>query len=96
MKLWDFASDIAEGLIDLIAKIGRPLVSSPSVKPPTNRPIKRPADVIRKDGTNHLPMWDEKRCANSVVAMGFRTSNAVDAICIFVKQRQKLLCGIHF
>ena len=61
MKLCDFASEIAEGLIEYKAKIGRPLVSSPPVKPPTNRPTKRPADVIRKDGTNHLPIWDEKR-----------------------------------
>ena len=56
MKLCDFASEIAEGLIEYKAKIGRPLVSSPPVIPPTNRPTKRPADVIRKDGTNHLPI----------------------------------------
>ena len=61
LKLCDFASDITEGLIECKAKIRRPLVSSPPVKPPTNRPTKRPAVVIRKDGTNHLPIWDEKR-----------------------------------
>ena len=61
LKLCDFASDIAEGLIECKAKFRRPLVSSPPVKPPTNRPTKRPAYVIRKEGTNHLPIWDEKR-----------------------------------
>jgi len=23
--------------------------------------MKRPVDVVRKDGTNHHPIWDEKR-----------------------------------
>jgi hypothetical protein len=23
--------------------------------------MKRPVDIVRKDGTNHHPIWDEKR-----------------------------------
>ena len=61
MKLCDFASEIADGLVEIKAKIGRPLVSSPPAKPPTGRPIKRPVDVVRKDATNHLPILEEKR-----------------------------------
>jgi hypothetical protein len=36
--------------------VDRTLVSSPPVKP-----MKKPVDIVRKDGTNHHPIWDEKR-----------------------------------
>jgi hypothetical protein len=63
MKLCDFASEIpvADGILDIKAKIGRTMVSSPPVKPPTRRHMKRPVDIVRKDGTKHHPIWDEKR-----------------------------------
>jgi len=51
MDLCNFASEIADGLVE----IRRALVSSPPVKPPIRRPKKKPVDVVRKDGTNHLP-----------------------------------------
>jgi hypothetical protein len=35
--------------------------------------MKRPVDIVRKDGTNHHPIWDEKRqrCYIIMVAMDF-------------------------
>ena len=42
-----FASEIADGLVE--------------IKAPTGWPMKRPVDIVKKDGTNHHPIWDEKR-----------------------------------
>ena len=90
LKLCDYASDIAGGFIECKAKIRRSLVSSPPVKPPTNRPTKRPAVVIRKDGTNHLPIWDEKR--QRCKLGGCDGFSYIKCCRCNMQQRQKLLC----
>jgi len=60
MSLYTFITNIASGLVEVKAKIGRPLGNTP----PNNKralAVKRPADDVRKDGESHLPDWSSKR-----------------------------------
>ena len=60
MSLYSFICNIASGLIEVKAKVGRPLGKTP---PQCKRAIavKRPANDVRTDGDSHLPSWVEKR-----------------------------------
>ena len=42
-----FASEIADGLVE--------------IKAPTGWAMRGPAAIVKNDGTNHYPIWDEKR-----------------------------------
>ena len=60
MSFYTFISFIASGLIEVKAKVGRPLSNTP----PQNKralAVKRPVDDVRTDGDSHLPQWKEKR-----------------------------------
>ena len=59
MSLYTFISCIASGLVEVKAKVGRPLSNTPSNK--TSPAVKRPIDDVRTDGDSHLPDWTEKR-----------------------------------
>ena len=48
------------------------MVSPPPVKPPTVRPMKKPVDIVRKDGTTTIRYGMRKdRDVNYLVVMDF-------------------------
>ena len=60
MTLYTFISNIASGLVEVKANIGRPLGNTP----PNNKralAVRRPAYDVRQDGESHLPDWSSKR-----------------------------------
>ena len=69
MSLYSFICNIASGLIEVKAKVGRPLASGLiEVKAKVGRPLgktppqcKRAVNDVRTDGDSHLPSWVEKR-----------------------------------
>ena len=60
MSLYSFICNIASGLIEVKAKVGRPLGKTPH-QCKRAIAVKRPVNDVRTDGDSQLPSWVEKR-----------------------------------
>ncbi|CAC5412420.1 unnamed protein product [Mytilus coruscus] len=58
MSLYTSISSLTSGLIEVKAKIGKPLTNTPPAYKKALA-VKRPVDDVRKDGENHLHEWRE-------------------------------------